>query len=427
MLLTRCVPLAVAIALCPIGCAQYTSAKVVFKNPGSYAQADLEAVAQVHAKEKVSSAVVQAAAQRLIDTGYFDDVGATFEGPAAAINVVFTLKPLTAAQMTAVSFDNFVWLAPQERDAIVHDAAPLFAGRLPDAGNQPEAIAAALQAALGSKGVQATVVHEEREPSLEQPIRAIVYKVEQPAVRIHALKLRGVAPALAPEVQKVAGNLRNARYHEGLARPNTADELLLPYLDAGYVNAKLKDTHVDVAETTPTTVGVDVSGSVSAGEPYRVSALAFAGTSLIAADAVMPKAKLHTGDIASHKLLLETLQPIDAAYRHLGYMDVFVDPGAKLDTTANTVSYSITVVPGEQYHLRSATPNGLSPAALADFKKGWRMTEGALYDSSYVSGFMKNNTALRALQDYSCAYQASADPQTHLVDLTLNCYLTAGH
>ena len=84
-------------------------------------------------------------------------------------------------------------------------------------------------------------------------------------------------------------------------------------------------------------------------------------------------------------------------------------------------------MPGEQYHLRSVTPNGLSPAALTEFNRGWHMTEGTLYDPSYIVGFMKNNTALQKLQDYTCAYRASADPETHLVDLALNCFPTAGH
>ena len=133
----------------------------------------------------------------------------------------------------------------------------------------------------------------------------------------------------------------------------------------------------------------------------------------------MTSAKLHPGDIASDKLLLETLAPIDAAYRHQGYMDVVVDPGAKLDSTAHTVSYTVSVTPGEQYRLRSVTPLNLSPEARKDFDAGWRMNPGDLYDPQYVASFLKNNTALRSLAGYAASFQATADPQTHQVDLTI--------
>lgn len=421
MSLARFATLALAFAVCPCVLAQYTAAKIVFKDPGPYSQADLEAVAQLHPHDKVGHDTVQAAAQRLIDTGYFDDVGASMEGSASALQVTFKLKPYTPAQMTTASFENFVWLTPQERDAAIHKAAPLFAGMLPSAGTQTDAITAALQAALAAKGVQATVVHTDIEPSLLQPERIISLSVDRPAVLIHAVSLRGVAADLAAQIQTVAGKLRNGAYTEGKARPTTEDRLLTPYFDAGYIAAKLDDFGRVVAVPTGSSVGVDVSGIVSAGDVYHVSALDYAGTPIASADLMRKSAKLHVGDVASRKLLLETLQPIDDAYRHLGYMDVFVDSGAKIDTTAHTVSYSVTVMPGEQYRLHSVVANGLPPDAQTEFDRVWRMKAGELYDVSYVNGFFKSNSSLHALQGYGCAYRASADPQTHLVDLTLNC------
>src|ERR1700761_5322517 len=106
-------------------CAQYTSGKILFKNPGKMAQADLETAAGIHSGQKVSTANLQAAAQRLIDTGYFDDVGVGVDGPAAALAVTFVLKPLDPQHLAATGFENFVWLTPEELTAALHKAAPL--------------------------------------------------------------------------------------------------------------------------------------------------------------------------------------------------------------------------------------------------------------------------------------------------------------
>src|SRR5580698_1544322 len=98
-------------------CAQYTSGKIIFKNPGKRSQADLESAAGIHSGQKVSTANLQAAAQRLIDTGYFDDVGVGVEGPSGALAVTFTLKPLDPQHLSATGFENFVWLTPEELTA----------------------------------------------------------------------------------------------------------------------------------------------------------------------------------------------------------------------------------------------------------------------------------------------------------------------
>jgi outer membrane protein assembly factor BamA len=405
--------------------AQYTVSKVTFKNPGPYQQADLEAALGVHGGQKLSVAGLQAAAQQLIDTGYFDDVGVGVEGSLAAAQIVLTLKPVAAEQLTPTGFENFVWLSPEELAAAVHHAAPLFHGALPDAGNQADAINAALSAALAAKGADAKVTHTTIEPSTAQPMRAVEFRVERPFVRVHSIVLQGVSPAMTAAVDAIAQRLRGTVYNEGLAGETTQSRLLAPYNDAGYLDAKLTGIHYTTSAASGMTVDVDVTAAVDEGTPYRVSSVDFAGTPLAPATVLTAAAKLHPGDIASRKLLLATLEPVDRAYRRQGYMDVVVQPGPVLDRTAHTVAYTVTVVPGEQYRLRSVNATGLDPAARKDFDRGWNMKAGDVYNVQYVTSFLDNNTALRALSEYTFAYKAVADPQAHTVDLALT-FMRAG-
>jgi outer membrane protein assembly factor BamA len=400
--------------------AQYTVSKVVFKNPGPYLQADLEAGAGLHSGQKTSTADLQTAAQRLVDTGYFDEVGVDVEGTSAAMQVNFNLKPLNAQHLTLVGFENFVWLTPEELAATLHRAAPLFHGSLPDGGNQADAINAALTAALAAKGVTAVVTHSTLDPSTSQPVHAIEFVVEKPTVRVRGIALQGVSPAMSPAVDAIALKLKGSRYNEGLAGETTQSILLAPYSDDGYLAAKLTDIRYTTSVASPTLVEVDVTATIDEGKQYRVASLDFAGTEIAPAATLTASTKLHPGDIASRKALLETLAPVDTAYRRLGYMDVVVLSGAVLDASAHTVAYSVTVIPGEQYRVHSVNAIGLSLGAHADFDRGWRMKPGDLYNVEYVKGFLSNNTALRTLQGYSFSYKASADPQTHQVDLTLS-------
>jgi outer membrane protein insertion porin family len=72
------------------------------------------------------------------------------------------------------------------------------------------------------------------------------------------------------------------------------------------------------------------------------------------------------------------------------------------------------------------TANNLDPAARADFNRGFLMKAGDLYNPEYLAGFLKNNTALRALDGYSFTFKAYADPNTHTVDLVLTFFRGAG-
>jgi outer membrane protein assembly factor BamA len=399
--------------------AQYTVGRVDFKNPGPYQQADLEAALGLHSRQQFSAATLQAAAQRLIDTGYFDDMNVEEHGRQNAEDVIFTLKPFAVDQFTPVGFENFVWLTPEELVAAVRHAAPLFRGALPDAGNQADAINAALSAALAAKGADAKVTHATIEPSTAQPMRAVEFRVERPFVRVHSIALQGVSPEMAAAVDAIAQKLRGTVYNEGLAGETTQGRLLAPYNDAGYLDAKLTGVRYTTSAASSMTVDVDVTATVDESTPYRVASVNFAGTPLAPATTLTASAKLHPGDIASRRLLLATLAPVDATYRRQGYMDVVVQPGAVLDRAAHTVAYTVTIVPGEQYRLRSVNATGLDPAARNDFDRGWTMKVGDLYNVQYVTSFLDNNTALRALTAYTFAYKAIADPQAHTVDLVL--------
>ena len=66
------------------------------------------------------------------------------------------------------------------------------------------------------------------------------------------------------------------------------------------------------------------------------------------------------------------------------------------------------------------TPLNLSASAQKDFDFGWLLKPGAAYDPLYTANFLTSNTALRNLAGYTASFQAAADSQTHLVDLTIN-------
>jgi outer membrane protein insertion porin family len=328
--------------------------------------------------------------------------------------------------MLRASFQNFVWFTPGDLTAAIHAKVPLFHGSLPEAGNQIEAVTSALQQALAARNLGATVASSIVEPGAGHPDRIVAFAAVKHPVVVGPVDLAGISPEMQPAMQQQIAALAGRPYNEGLAGVTTVEALLAPYREAGYVGATIAGfsrTPTDASDRTQ----VAISGKVEAGEIYRVSALTYPGTPVLSVADFASAAKLRPGDIASGKALRETLAPVEQAYRNQGYLDVLAVADPTLDPATHHVAYTVSVTPGDQYHLRSVHALNLDPAAQADFNRGWLMQPGDLYSPGYVATFLKSNTALRALATYTASFKASADPQTHLVDLTITFVRGGNH
>lgn len=398
----------------------YTAARVHFSNLGTFSQQQLEDAAGVHAGTTLTAAELGAAAQRLVDTGYFDEMSATVEGKVTAVTVEFDDKPTPLDHMMHVGFENFIWLTHDEIVAAIRARIPLFNDYLLDNSPHGPDLKTALTGALAAKSIVAEVSCEDFESTLRHPRREIGCRIVKPSIRIANIKLGGVTPSLLPLVQKSVNATARTAYTEGPANETTADRILAPLLDAGYINANLTDATPVPSAMADNTVPVVLAAQLSPGEVFHVSGISFAGNDFLSAEAFASTAKLHAGDIASRHDLLETLAPLDMAYRRKAYMDVIVHAVPTIDAATHQVAYTVSVDPGEQYRLHEVTTNNLDAAAKADFDRGFRMKPGDLYNLEYVINFLVKNTALQALTPYAASFKSYADPNSHTVDLVIN-------
>jgi outer membrane protein insertion porin family len=379
----------------------------------------------MHAGMKFKADDLGNAAQRLVDTGFFSNVGATLSGDVDKANVLFDIEPIDRALMLHVGFENFVWLTHDEIENALHAKSLLFGGYLPEESPWEDTFNAALTEALAAKGITAKVTHDTIEPTLLRPERVIEFRIASPVVHVANVKLDGVPSELAPLLQKSVNSAVRANYSEGLGVETTQDRILTPLLDAGYIQATL--TGVSITPTlTGDTASVVFSATLNPGDVYQVSSISFAGSPLLSAESFATSEKLHGGDIASRALLLQTLTPLDAAYRRQGYMDVIAEAHPAIDLAAHQVAYTVTVKAGEQYRVHQVTTHGLDPAAQADFDRGFKMKEGDLFNPDYIRSFFVKNPELKALVPYGGSYKAYADPNTHTVDVVLTFARGAG-
>src|SRR6202012_328176 len=105
----------------------YSPKEIRFEGAKAYAPADLLATAGLKQGAAVSVKEIEAAMQRLADTGLFSD-------PRYAVNsqaLTLTLTPIDPKQTLPVRYVNFVWWQPGELTSLVHARVPLFHGTVP--------------------------------------------------------------------------------------------------------------------------------------------------------------------------------------------------------------------------------------------------------------------------------------------------------
>jgi outer membrane protein assembly factor BamA len=389
--------------------------EISFTGAPAYSQAELLAFIGLKPGATSTSAEVQAAAQRLSDTGLFADIrfASTPKG------LVYSLKPMPPDNMLPAHFTNFVWWTPEELQTALKSRVPLFRGAVPISGNMQDTVSAALKAMVGEKGVTANVVAI---PSVPQPgatPTAISFTIETPEVRIHSLTLAQASPTLQPKLEKVIKDQTGKPYEQDATRTAITTLVKDVYLNEGYLDIALVDLTYTTPKINPTAIDLDLTATISEGASYRISQLTWQGSDIFSAADFNKSIKLKPEDIASQQALRQSLAPLGHAYFAKGFQDARIQTSATLDRATHHVAYTIQVVPGDQYRLHSFKAVGLTDEQRKQFDSAWHMKPGDFYDVTYMTEFLKQNSSLQALRGYSANYKAFSDPNTHLVDLVI--------
>jgi outer membrane protein assembly factor BamA len=393
----------------------FTLPPITFTGAPAFTQSDLLKVSGLKPGSTATQADVQAAAQRLSDTGLFSDV----RFASTTKDLVYTLKPMPADNLLPAHFNNFIWWQPAELDSLLKSRVPLYLGTVPLSGNLQDQIVAALSSLLAERHITAKVIALPSVPTGGGTPTAIAFVIDTPSVLVHSLAVPSSSPAMQPKLEPVIKNITGKPWEEPATHTYIAGQIATAYRNEGYLDIALTSlTHAE-PKITSDGIEVDLIATISEGEPYRLSTLTWPGSPILSTADFNKTVKLKPEDIASQLALRQSLAPLARAYFAKGFQDAKVQAPATLDPATHHVAYTIRVVPGDQYRLRTIKFNGLSEAQSKELNSAWRMKPGDFYDVNYMTEFLKQNSALQTLRGYSATYKAISDPDTHLVDLTV--------
>jgi hypothetical protein len=396
---------------------------IVFMGADPFTPAELAPITGLKIGSKPTSDSLQQAGQRLIDTGLFANISASYDVHGDVGTATFTVKPAGAADLVRASFANFVWLTPAEIAAALKPVA-FYHGLVPTAGNLhiTAEIEAALTAALKAKGINATITHALVPPSQFHSYPAMEFRVTDPDTVLETASLFDIPPTLVAKTLKAEDDVVKIPYNEGIAGTTLTDVLLAPARDAGYMGARLYRVEKK-RKSMPSTVYIDYTARMEAGPIYTVRGLNWSPTPVLSAADFKRGCALQPGKLPTLDAISKTEAAIRAAYRAQGYMDAIASSSYKLNPVnadSGAIDYTFTVDPGPVYHLRTLIVHGLGPQAQKDFDDAWTMQAGDVYNEDYLLNFLKNHASIASLSGYVFDYDRHTTTDTHEVDLTLN-------
>jgi len=395
----------------------YTPKTIRVDAPPSVDTAEALRIAALPANAPLTKQQIEAALQRIADTGLFADVGYTVDATA----LVIKLTPSASSQLQPVHFSNFVWWQPAELESLLEAAVPGYHGQLPLAGTLTDQVRAALVALLHAKGVDASVDAHENGLAADSVTLSIV----SPSIVIGDLQLQNTLPALLPQLKAVQHRLHGEDFDIAETTKAVQDSVNDVYRNAGYLAVDTSAPTTSTPRKDLLTYAVDLSATVTPGEVYHVAGLHLQAQPPVSEADLAKAANIKPGDVASLAAQRLALSEMQQVYASQGYFDAKVLFTPHQDDAAHTIEYTCNFVPGEIYHLASIDTSALAIDQQTAFTRAFTVAPGTVADANLRAAIRK------ALQSLNLGFPVSlgmvVDRKNHTVKIILKTSASPAH
>ena len=323
---------------------------------------------------------LQAAADKLVQSGLFAKVSYNFQTKLASVIVTFHVEE---SPRIPVYFDNIPWFADSELGDVIRAKLPFFNGTLPEAGATVDQAAEAVKELLSSHGLQVSLEHAViANPIGEGNVQA--FRIEGAALQIAKLEFGDPALLTSKPAQQHLSEIIGKPYSRMTIDLFLSEAIRPIYLQQGCLRVKLGPPEVrltgDPNQKLPSQIPVYVP--VVPGKIYHWKEVHWAGNSLVSEFTLSNSLGIKRGEIADGMQIEAGWDRVREEYAHRGYLEAKLDSVPAYDEQAQTVSYGVTIQEGPQYRFSKMILTGISPAAERRLHAAWPISAGDIFDKA---------------------------------------------
>jgi outer membrane protein insertion porin family len=381
-----------------------------------YSADQVFAVAGLKIGQMAGKAEFDAARDRLLASGAFENVSYNFAPDGEAKAFVATFQVVETPTAYPVRFEE-LGVDPKEVETFLHQQDPLFnTTHLPATRPVLDRYLKLVQDFAAAKGSKEKFKAEVTPDGPDKFV--IVFRPARPLPSVARVTFEG-NQVLTQSV------LQDAIWGSAVGLPYT-EQAMRTLLDTGIRPLYEARGRIRVAFPSITTEpvkdveGIKVHVTVDEGEVYSLGTVAFDGPLPLEPAPLLKLADFKKGDVANFDRIGEGLGRVRDALRRNGYLDAKVTSVRNLDDLKKTVDLALHVDAGALYTMGKVTYVGLDLPGEAEMNRMWNLKPGKPFNPEYPDFFLKRVKEDGVFDQLGeTKSETKIDAVAHTVDVTL--------
>ncbi|MBZ5528960.1 MAG: hypothetical protein LAN71_13800 [Acidobacteriia bacterium] len=387
-----------------------------------YSEQQILAASGLHKDDPFNDNALNAATQRLGQTGAFEQVSFRYRFAGERAEVEFLVKE--AGKFHRCSFGNFIWGDPRELEERLRREVPLYDGQAPESGGMLDEIAASLERYLKTKGVAGTV-EQTRIGALNDANWDHLFLVKGPRIKIQSVAFQGRQAVEEAVLQREAKPLIGRNYSLMDCMLFGQGTLVPFYRERGYLRMRIEEPLAKVLQHVEGSndYTMEIAYRLTEGIAYRWEPAEWTGNRVLSAGELDKMTKMKPGEVAGEKKIAQGWETIAQMYAGKGYVAARLKAEPVFDDTAATVHFRVTILEGAQYRMGKFEVDGASEALEKRLRGKWRLQSGEIFDGGSVKEYMQAAFRPGALASAEGAGRVSVETHLNEENLTVDVLL----
>jgi outer membrane protein assembly factor BamA len=212
-------------------------------------------------------------------------------------------------------------------------------------------------------------------------------------IHITDFTITGTQTISATDLARITSDMIGSCFDED--SDEMGERVRASFQDRGYFKAEVKSLRFKPHDPLGVPKPVTLEGEVSEGPQYKLADVIFVENHAFSSEKLRQQFPLKMGDLFERYKVASGLVSLRKLYGTQGFLDFTAIPDTRFASNA-TASLNISIVEGPQYHMGQLDIVADKDVA-GRLRPEWRLTEGDVYDQTYIDEYLQTNRDLLPL------------------------------